>query len=379
MNRARDLEALEPALENGWRLFPCVQRGKVPLLTDWPRRASSDADVISRWGEKHAGCNWGLATGAESGVFVIDVDGERGENSLRSLVEQHGTWEKTLTASTARGTHFYFRWPNTDTVIRNSASRIGASLDVRGRRGYTIIPPSIHPDGPRYLWTAMFPVAHAPGWLLETITSVSRPILDPVEFGILPEGQRNDGLTRFAGKLRRDGASQSEIESELIAANLRRCRPPLDAAEVSAIAASVARYAVGGLDPLESAWQASEGETCSQYERFLALARALQLARPDQAIALPLQRISELMRVHWNSVSYYRSKAVARGVLKPAGEYIPHRRAGLFRFVTKNLVTIGLVTKNPLVTKTEISPSYKAPENSHSSKAHFPLRCEAAK
>ncbi|MGB8986097.1 MAG: hypothetical protein WCC37_05795, partial [Candidatus Sulfotelmatobacter sp.] len=150
----------------------------------------------------------------------------------------------------------------------------------------------------------------------------------------------------------------------------RRCRPPLADDEVRKIAAGIMRYAPGGPDPLERAWKESAGEYSSNYQRFLGLARQLQAARPGQAIALPLERISALMRVHWNSVSYYRSKAVASGILSPAGDYVPHRKAGLYRcsegtFVTKNLK--GLVTKNPLVTKPQIplvtkeqdSPSYK--------------------
>lgn len=373
------LEALEPALEHGWRIFPCAPRDKNPLLTDWPRRASSNADMISRWAEKYRACNWGLACGPESGVFVLDVDGERGENSLRSLVEQHGTWEKTLTAITARGTHFYFQWPDAETIIRNSASKIGAGIDVRGRRGYVLCPPSIHPSGMPYEWTAVnLQAARAPGWLLESLTSAARPVIEASEIGILPEGQRNDGLTRLAGALRRKGKNQSEIEAELLAANVRRCRPPLLDTEVRKIAASVSRYAPGGLDPLEAAWQATQGDCGSNYERFLALAARLQEQRPGQPVALPLERIASLLRVHWNSVSYYRSKAVASGILSPAGDYVPHRRAGLYRvseeklFVTKALVTSGLVTNPsykdspsykegdyPLVTKPQNSPSYK--------------------
>jgi Bifunctional DNA primase/polymerase, N-terminal/Primase C terminal 1 (PriCT-1) len=369
MTLAPHLEALEPVLERGWRIFPIRPRAKEPLVTDWPRRASCDADIICRWAKNHAGCNWGLACGPESGVFVIDVDGQRGENSLRSLVEQHGAWEKTLSASTARGTHFYFCWPDDETIIRNSASKIGAGLDVRGRRGYTIIPPSIHPDGPRYEWTSPLnghATAHAPGWLLEVITSTTaRPVLDPREFGILPEGKRNDGLMRQAGAMRRKGANLAEIETALLERNVRTCRPPLLDYEVRKIAASVAHYPVGGPDPLKVAWEQSEGEYGSNYERFLALARALQQARPNLSVALPLQRIAELMGVHWNSVSRYRSAAVNAGALEPSGQYIPHRIAGLYRVSLGGAVTkpVTKMLTSGLVTIPSDSPSYQTEGN----------------
>ena len=54
--------------------------------------------------------------------------------------------------------------------------------------------------------------------------------------GVPQAMQPNDGLARLAGSMRRRGATQEQIESELLAANIRRCKPPLDDAEVRKIA-----------------------------------------------------------------------------------------------------------------------------------------------
>ena len=56
------------------------------------------------------------------------------------------------------------------------------------------------------------------------------------------KGDRNNRLTTLAGKLRQQGLSRDAIEATLIVTNRERCQPPLDDAEVRAIAASVARY-----------------------------------------------------------------------------------------------------------------------------------------
>jgi hypothetical protein len=134
--------------------------------------------------------------------------------------------------------------------------------------------------------------------------------------GALPEGCRNDGLTRLAGALRRKGASLEEIERELFKHNERRCQPPLSGAEVSRIAVSVAAYPTGGPDPLEDAWQTIEPQTCeSNFERFVALARQLQMIRPAQEVALPLDRIGKLMGLDWTTVRYYRKKPPTMGCL----------------------------------------------------------------
>lgn len=55
-------------------------------------------------------------------------------------------------------------------------------------------------------------------------------------------GQRNTELTRLAGKLRREGLKKEEIEAALLAANEKRCSPPLEDSEVKTIAASVSKY-----------------------------------------------------------------------------------------------------------------------------------------
>jgi hypothetical protein len=58
----------------------------------------------------------------------------------------------------------------------------------------------------------------------------------------IPNGTRNHSLARYAGWLRRAGLGVEEITAALLAINLRRCHPPLEAAEVRTIAASIARY-----------------------------------------------------------------------------------------------------------------------------------------
>lgn len=59
---------------------------------------------------------------------------------------------------------------------------------------------------------------------------------------LVTEGGRNNYLTRFGGKLQRDGASREAVSAALKAENRAKCKPPLDREEVEQIVASVSGY-----------------------------------------------------------------------------------------------------------------------------------------
>ena len=92
--------------------------------------------------------------------------------SLRKLQRKHGKLPETVTVRTGRGMHLYFR-PG-DTVVRNSASRLGAGVDIRGDGGYVVGPGSIHETGALYRFAEGrglddVKIARAPKWLREAI------------------------------------------------------------------------------------------------------------------------------------------------------------------------------------------------------------------
>jgi len=228
----------------GRRLFPCGPQAKTPLLKGWPTLASSDPATIQKWDVKYPGCNWGVATGRVSGLFVLDVDSEKGRASLATLEAHHRPLPPTLTSRTGRvdgGEHGYFFCPE-GAIIRCSTGKIGEGLDVRGDGGYAIVPPSVHESGRAYEWIDPDAIiAEASPWLLEMVTD-SRSKIGPEASQTIPQGRRNVTLTSRAGKMRRRGMTQEEIEAALLVDNASCCRPPLPQDEVRGIARSVSRY-----------------------------------------------------------------------------------------------------------------------------------------
>jgi hypothetical protein len=348
----------------GWRLFPCVRRSKTPLIEAWPRLASFDPRVLERWSDDNPNCNWAMATGVQSGVFGLDVDGEVGRRSLAKLESEHGPLTITLTTITGRedgGEHRIFKYPLMD--VRSSTRRLGAGLHIRAEGGYLVVPESIHPSGRVYQFVdESIPVAEVSNWLLELLLSPTHDSghQSPAERSILRDGERNDGLIRYAGALRRRGADYAEIEKRLLEANQRRCydalgiKPyPLPEREIRKIAKSALRWPVGGPDPLELAWQeAAKINHSSHEEGFLELCRCLQHARPGQEIALPLKRIGALMGVDWTSAQKYRQRAVRSGILTPTTQYVAGKQAGRYVYNEATRLRGDLSGAPPLTTKT---------------------------
>src|SRR5262249_37782818 len=130
----------------GMRVFPCIERGKEPAIADNLRRATPDQNVARGWG-RWRDFNSGVATGAASGVWVLDIDGGDGEALLRELEAKHGALPPTIEVITGKGRHLYFRWPSGCEIRNKQDNPVMPSIDVRGEGGYVLAPCSVHPSG----------------------------------------------------------------------------------------------------------------------------------------------------------------------------------------------------------------------------------------
>jgi hypothetical protein len=76
--------------------------------------------------------------------------------------------------------------------VRNSVRRLGPGLDTRAAGGYIVAPPSIHPNGNRYVWLSgrdpwSVPLPQAPTWLLDLLDP-PRPERSPCRPSAVPQG-----------------------------------------------------------------------------------------------------------------------------------------------------------------------------------------------
>ncbi len=157
------------------RIFPLAPGSKCPIKgSHGLRDATDDPDVSrTRW-QRTPRANIAAATGSRSKFWILDIDPPDGPESLAALEAEHAPLPVTVEASTPRGgRHLYWRWPGDGPEIRNSTSRIGMGLDVRGEGGSIVLPPSVLADGRRYRWVknGARTFADAPDWLVK----IARP------------------------------------------------------------------------------------------------------------------------------------------------------------------------------------------------------------
>ncbi len=316
----------------------CRSEGKHPRTPGGSKDASCDPIIIRSWWHKWPDANVGIVTGEQSSLWVLDVDGEDGCDSLTTL-QALGIVPATLRAETGRkgpdgirvGFHLYFNWPK-GARIRNSTGLIGKGLDVRGNGGYVVAPPSLHASGLRYCW------ADEKASAVEATESLLARVaqLPPMAvFGSKPkavrEGERDNTLYRRAAKSRREGMTKDQIQSALFSFNRRFCEPPLDEVSVVKIAKSAARLPADGLDPLELAWEKAKVENHpTTYGKFLALIKHLDHHLGATSILLPVEKVGNLIGCDHVLVGRHRKRAVRDSLIKEVERYIPHHKATRF-------------------------------------------------
>lgn len=216
-SREETLDEVLKLARLGLRLHPVAARDKVPILSSWPTRATTDERTIRLWASQYDNCNFGVATGEASGVLVLDVDPKHGGNdSLELLKAEHGLPETWLAKTGSGGFHYYFAYPK-GKEIRNSSNKIGRGLDIRATNGQVLVPPSIHPNGTPYEWInhpSTTKLAKAPAWLLKMILEDEGAKYSPLG-GKLEVGSRNNQIYHQALALARQGAEKDFIVAAL--------------------------------------------------------------------------------------------------------------------------------------------------------------------
>jgi hypothetical protein len=266
------LEAALTYSNRGWRVFPlwecrggactcrdstaCSRPGKHPRTSNGVNDATTDESQIRVWWREWSTANVGIATGSAGGIFVVDIDGEKGNTSWAELTKKNFVLPRTPESRTGRGSHLYFRYPASARI--GSFSNPDLQIDVRGEGGYVVAPPSVHESGKPYAWVVapdQAALIDAPEWLIREIETWSTRGSAPAgmaDRSRVGAGNRNSHLHVLGSAMRGRGASDGAVRQALLAEN-QSLDPPLVPTEVGRTIEQVLSYAPGApvaADPL---------------------------------------------------------------------------------------------------------------------------------
>ena len=235
----------------GWKVFPLAQGSKVPREgSKGVHDATTDEQQINEWWSMEPSANIGIATGQESNLIVIDVDGDPGMQSMRQVVPQLPK-EHTRVIKTPNGYHLYY--------LYNPSFHTGAGfmtgLDVRSDGGYVVAPPSLVNDTQYYVRPDRYvdPIAIdvAPDVFLARYRNGATPepetehptwVSDLLANGV-EEGQRDQRAASLAGYFHSKGLPDDVIET-IMTPFADNCTPPFDMRNLRKVIQSVSRYEV---------------------------------------------------------------------------------------------------------------------------------------
>jgi hypothetical protein len=197
--------------EKGNGVIPCwpthsairPNRGKTPigaLVPNGHKQASTDPAIIRRWWAAQPDALIGIAV--HPLIMIVDVDPRNGGSveAIEALTDCCITGTKTVySGRNDGGRHLWFLRSEGDLNGR----RLPAGVDFK-TTGYTIAPPSRHPDtGQPYRWDDQ-PIAVAPAGLISLLTPMPRQWSPSNAQTLVPRGG-------FFSDLHRTGGSPSAL------------------------------------------------------------------------------------------------------------------------------------------------------------------------
>jgi hypothetical protein len=154
----------------------CNRAGKHPRIAGGVWQATTEQAMVRRWWRRWPAANLALRTGVR--FDVADVDGQPGVEALRALLTNANgpLGSGPLARTGGGGWHLLFA-----PTGHGSPKRVLPGVDWRGRGGYVLVAPSVHPSGLRYRWVRplTLELPEVPARLRALLAPPPRPALRP--------------------------------------------------------------------------------------------------------------------------------------------------------------------------------------------------------
>lgn len=224
--------------EKGFSVIPVNAYKKAMIPWNEYKTRHPSKNEIDRWWLDKPYSNIGIITGKISGICVIDIDSEEGEQNIREYV--HDLMIVPTAITPGGGRHLYFKMPEKE--INNNVGLI-PGCDFRGEGGYIIAPPSkafsskIKRLG-EYKWEISLDDAELLDLPEKYLSTIVHPMSTNVYQGpqlstkikMFSEGRRDNDLFHVANCLIKGGMPEDEVY-QIISSLSLICDPPFSQKE----------------------------------------------------------------------------------------------------------------------------------------------------
>ena len=225
---------------------PLRTRTKIPFLPEFQKSATTDAAQIRRWAETYSGCNFG-SVGREGEFFTFEADSVEVRKRFEAT---GGKFTSKLVVASRTDLSRGHRWYRHTAGVKNiqQAFTKHGDFSIRAENMQCVSPGSLHPDtGEQYrLISTGAPdvpsAAEIAFWESERVENKGKKEIPRNERGKVSHGNIHGWLLHEAGKMRRIGLAQDEIETVLLRRVHEECEEPIDEIKVKAMAKSICNF-----------------------------------------------------------------------------------------------------------------------------------------
>ncbi len=136
----------------GWSIIPIKMSSKIPHCC-WKAHQTVRPMIaqIDQWWAEWPYAGVGLILGSVSGIVAVDSDSSEAHELLLSKLGGVPGTLRSRSGSQAPGKYHYF-FQNPEFPTRATLNPLHKKLELRGEKGYVVLPPSLHASGNRYEW-----------------------------------------------------------------------------------------------------------------------------------------------------------------------------------------------------------------------------------
>lgn len=212
------VEAAIHAFEQGWAPIPISKTSKRPTHSDWTNtRYKSRRELESAFKDANLGVLLGDPSG---GLIDIDLDSRHAQSLADGFLPatrmMHGR-------ESSPRSHYWYQVTDWEVRLHKFADPTDgeAMVEMRGKGGQTILPPSVHPSGEQYEW---FGGEWHPPHVVK-YEEIAKQVRWLAAAALLAkhwpgEGHRHDAALALAGGVLRIGDAELERDAEAFVASV---------------------------------------------------------------------------------------------------------------------------------------------------------------